>query len=211
MTDNIKPNTEKRERKWFEVDVPDLQGFGSKPIERIRMRILSVSEGHKAAFMAQAHLDKQRKTYFPLGNGPAYDKETEEDVFTTFKLYHACYHLTIDRPAFMSPQLMLERLSVDEAKVLVNNYDEIIRVSNRKFNIAVDDFDPEQLQSFINLCANNSSSMLPNEVLRNFNRDGVAELAVRTALRCYSLQTELKALIEDRSKPNIPSGEGDTI
>lgn len=204
MTDTIKDTEVKRERKWFEVDVPDLQGFGSLPIQKIRMRILSVSEGHKASFMAQAHLDKQRKTYFPKGDGPAYDKTTEDDVFAIHKLYHACYHITLDRPAFLSPQLMMDRLSVDEAAVLKNNYDEIIRKSNEKSRLTVDDFDPEQLQSFINLCANNSQSMLPNEVLKNFNRDGVAELAVRTALRCHSLQTELKehkALLETATAP----------
>lgn len=158
-----------RTRKTFEFEVPNILGHSKQPLGKIRMRPATLLEQEQAIKEAYAYADRL---------GSSRDEDSMDNIKTNHILHKVCLHITLDRPAFKGPAWMIENLGMQEIAILLNNYNEILRVVNPvKF-----DFDTERLQAFAELCSKHGDTEGPNLFLQELNRDAVAEIAIRIGI-----------------------------
>lgn len=162
-----------REPKTFMFEVPDVRGHSGKPLGQIRICQPTVKQQDQATDEAYAYLEKERRS-----KGSMTDQTSVVNAKTTFLLHKVCKHATFNRPAFVSPEWMLEHMSPYELGRLLNNFNEVVRLTN-----PIDfDFDTDRLLAFAKLCSSNSNSEAPNIFLENLSAEYMGELAIRLGI-----------------------------
>lgn len=173
----------KSRRTWtFECDKFLAKGKGN--FGQFRMRVATVQEQNLALIGAVRYCKEIAKDT---------GLENDPDLLTNAKTCWILHRVTLrpdkDLPAFHAPQFMLENLSTDELTVLLNFYQECLRVAG-PLDIQLD---PAKAEGIASILAHGNSQDAMDELTR-FTSSQLGLLCVMMAINNETLKSEIAAL-----------------
>lgn len=165
---------QKRERKMFPCQLPDVLGMSGKSLGEVLLRVPTVAEQEKAIVESNKYIQEKSKETPNVMSDPDFF----QNVKTAHILHKVCFVKSKEgfkpRAAFKSPAWMIENLGAMEIGALLDAYNEVIRsASNNKSK-----FSPENLRALAKYCHANTASKEPNEFLSKMSYEDVSEALV---------------------------------
>lgn len=183
---------ERRERRAWLFEAASFLQKGFPKLGKYRMRIATVDEQDNALHMARRHVEEKAKSAGTSPDDAKKDPDLTQNARVAYMMHACCLHAEHDRPAFPSGKWMLERLSTDELAVLLNHYNEILRLSG-----PIDlDLSTERVEGLAALMAARAETDAPNMALMAFTREQVAEIAIRLSTLLVETRSELERCTE---------------
>lgn len=165
---------EKRERPMWTYEATSFLQKGFPRMGKYRMRIAYIEELDDALVMAHRYVTEKAKDCPEA----AADRDLLGNAKVAYAMHAACRDIERDMPAFPSGRWLIKNTTTDELAVLLNHYQEILRISG-----PVDlDLSTERIEGLAALLVNYADSDAPNMALMAFTREQVGEIAIRLAM-----------------------------
>ncbi len=184
-------------RRTFEFDAANFIGPGGTPIGKIKIRVVTKGESDKAVLAARKYVEEAARTEGVDGKEALADRDLLVDAKTAHVLHAACRDAKDPKyPAFLGPKWMMDHVSTDEISVLLNHYNEVLRVSGPLET----DFSDEKVEALADSLAKYSDTDGPNVYLIRYTRDQLGELLIRVALKLREARGDLDALVHEKAR-----------
>ena len=168
------------ERPTWSFETPSFLSKGMRVDGTFRMRVPTAMDLVLAKLEAKDYLKKLSKE-----SGAENDPDLISTVGAVFALQRICWRSDKDFPVF-DAEWMLQKLTNDELTVLLNLYQECIRLSSP---LKVATMTSEETEGLCAMLANVPIDQVMDELAR-FTPSGLALLTVQFAQKVHALKTE---------------------
>jgi len=160
-------------RQCWEFELGTLLGKKADPLGKVRMRVATVGEQNKALLGAEKYLKELGEVRGEIA------ADIMGNAKVAYLMHQVCLDMEKDRPAFPSGKYIQDTLSSDQLAVILNFYQECLRLSG-----AIDlDLDDDKIEGLAAMLAHHADSDAPNFALMSFTGAQLTEIVMRLALK----------------------------